>query len=214
VAVGSLGRRFLNNFFRLAAKHNLFLPRTVGPRKRRVSDFRWPPLRLCHALNPFHSIVTVNLLKRYWPAGLILAIVVIHAAIIGYVRTRVAKLAKAHSDTVEVGMFRFQNTADLSRVYQFRLHAVVDPSRRIETQELLIKKRYEVQEASELLLRQANVAWLADPAHLDIRDRLLDIITQQLHEPMVKRVLITDWLELPAGTVFSSTLVSASTTPR
>jgi flagellar basal body-associated protein FliL len=153
----------------------------------------------------------VNLLKRYWPAGLILVIVVIHAAIIGYVRTRVAKLAKAHSDTVEVGVFRFQHIADLSKVYQFRLHAVVDPARRFETQELLTKKRYEVQEASELLLRQADVEWLTDPTQTDIRDRLLDIITQQLHEPMVKRVLITDWLELPAGTVFASTLARAKT---
>lgn len=136
-------------------------------------------------------------------------IVVVHAAIIGYVRTRVAKLAKAHSDTVEVGAFRFQNTADLSKVYQFRLHAVVEPARRLETQDLLTKKRFEVQEAAEQLLRQVNVQWLADPVQTDIRDRLLEIISQQLHEPLVKRVLITDWLELPAASVSTGTLVMA-----
>ncbi|HBJ38351.1 MAG TPA: hypothetical protein DDZ51_27085 [Planctomycetaceae bacterium] len=135
--------------------------------------------------------------------------VVVHAAIIGYVRTRVAKLAKAHSDTVEVGSFRFQNTADLSKVYQFRLHAVVEPARRLETQDLLTKKRFEVQEAAEQLLRQANIQWLADPVQTDIRDRLLEIISQQLHEPLVKRVLITDWLELPAGSISATTFVTA-----
>jgi len=158
-------------------------------------------------VNP--KITIVNLLRRYWAAGLILMIVVVHAAIIGYVRTRVAKLAKAHSDTVEVGAFRFQNTADLSKVYQFRLHAVVEPARRLETQDLLTKKRFEVQEAAEQLLRQANIQWLADPVQTDIRDRLLEIISQQLHEPLVKRVLITDWLELPAGSVSTATFVSA-----
>lgn len=162
-----------------------------------------------HHFRLTRTFATVNHIRRYWAAGLILVIVVVHAAIIGYVRTRVAKLAKAHSDTVEVGMFRFQNTADLSKVYQFRLHAVVEPSRRLETQDLLTKKRYEVQEAAEQLLRQANVQWLADPVQTDIRDRLLEIISQQLHEPLVKRVLITDWLELPAGTVSAGTLVTA-----
>ena len=151
----------------------------------------------------------MNLIRRYWAAGLILVIVVVHAAIIGYVRTRVAKLAKAHSDTVEVGLFQFQNTADLSKVYQFRLHAVVDPARRMETQDLLTKKRFEVQEAAEQLLRQANIQWLADPVQTDIRDRMLEIISQQLHAPLVKRVLITDWLELPAGNVSAATFVTA-----
>ncbi len=77
----------------------------------------------------------MNPIRRDGAAGIILVIVVIHAAIIGHVRTRVAKLAKAHSDTVEVGLFRFQNTADLSKVFQFRLHAVVEPARRMETQD-------------------------------------------------------------------------------
>jgi len=150
----------------------------------------------------------VNFLRRYWAAGLILVIVVIHAAIIGYVRTRVARLATAHGDTVEIGRLRFQNTSDLSTVFQFRLHAVVEPARRIETQGLLTKKRYEVQEAAEQLLRQANIQWLANPTQTEIRERLLEIITQQLHEPLVKRVLITDWLELPAGNVSHAALAS------
>jgi len=157
-------------------------------------------------LQPLEAFAIVNFIRRYWAAGLILIIVVIHAAIIGYVRTRVARLAKAHSDTVEVGQFRFQNTSNLGTIYQFRLHAVVEPARRIETQELLTKKRYEVQEASEQLLRQVNLQWLADPVHAEVRERLLEIISQQLHEPLVKRVLITDWLEIPAG-VAATTLV-------
>ncbi len=148
----------------------------------------------------------MNFFRRYWAAGLVLVIVVIHAAIIGYVRTSVARLTRADGDTVDVGMYRFQNIGDLATVYQFRLHAVVNPTRRYEAEQVLKKRRIEVQEATEQLLRQVDTQWLADPIQTKLRDRILETIVQQLSEPLITRVLITDWLELPTGTIASASL--------
>lgn len=158
---------------------------------------------------PYHLNATVNFLRRYWAAGLVLVIVVIHAAIIGYMRTSVARLSRADGDTVEIGKIRFQTAADLTTIYQLRIHAVTNPSRRFEAEQVLKRKRVEIQEAAEQMLRQANTQWLSDPVHAKLRDRLLETIVQQLSEPLISRVLITDWLELPAGTVATASLVSA-----
>jgi hypothetical protein len=159
--------------------------------------------------DPYEPNPTVNFFQRYWAAGLVLVILVIHAAIIGYVRTSVARLNRAESETIELGWFRFQNSSHLGTVYQFRLHAVANPIRRYEAEQVLKKKRVEIHEASEQLLRQINAQWLADPAQLKLRDRLLEVVSQQLSEPLITRVLITDWLELPTGAVAAGTLASA-----
>ncbi len=59
----------------------------------------------------------------------------------------------------------------------------------------------EIREASEQLLRQAEPAWLDDPAQTQVRERLMEIVLRHLDEPLVQRVLITDWLELPVQTI-------------
>jgi hypothetical protein len=143
----------------------------------------------------------VNLVRRYWGAGLILMMVAVHAAVIGYVRSRVARLSSTESTAVEIGSFRFQPIGDLSTVYHFQLHAVVDPSKRHRGEERLSQMRMEIREASEQLLRQVDPTWLDDPAQTQIRDRLMDIVLKHLDEPLVQRMLITDWLELPVQTV-------------
>lgn len=145
----------------------------------------------------------MNLIRRYWAAGLILVVVVAHASIIGYVRSRVARLNRARSTAIEIGVFRFQNIKDANTVYQFRLYAVADPSRRFQAEEILKQLRVEIIEASEQLLRQVDAAWLSDPAQVEIRDRLMDVVSKHLNEPLVQRVLITDWLELPAATIMA-----------
>jgi hypothetical protein len=152
----------------------------------------------------------VNVIRRYWAAGLILVVVVAHASIIGYVRSRVARLNRARSTAIEIGTFRFQNIKDVNTVYQFRLFAVADPARRFQAEETIKQLRVEIIETSEQLLRQVDSAWLADPAQVQLRDRLMDVVGKHLNEPLVQRVLITDWLELPAATVMA---MPASTGP-
>ncbi|TWU47494.1 hypothetical protein Poly51_52940 [Rubripirellula tenax] len=127
--------------------------------------------------------------------------VAIHAAVIGYVRSRVARLSGMESTAIEIGNFRFQSVEDLSTVYHFRLHAVLDPSKLHRGKERVTQMQMEIREASEQLLRQADAQWLDDPAQAQIRERLMEIVLKHLDEPLVQRVLITDWLELPVQTI-------------
>ena len=139
----------------------------------------------------------MNLIRRYWVAGLILLMVAIHAAVIGYVRSRVARLQSRESTAVDMGHFRFQVVDDLSTVYHFRLHAIVDPSKQHRGVEQLSQMRLEIREASEQMLRQLDPASFGDPAQSQIRSGLMDVVLEHLDEPLVQRMLITDWLELP-----------------
>ena len=127
--------------------------------------------------------------------------VVMHAAIIGYVRSRVARLNNVRSTAVEIGAFRFQPVSDPSTVYHFRLHAIVDPSKRNHGEERITQMRMEIREASEQLLRQVDLAWLEDPSQSQLRDRLMDVVLTHLDEPLLQRVIITDWLKLPVAAV-------------
>ena len=139
----------------------------------------------------------MTVIRRYWAAALILVMVAVHAAVIGYLRSRVADVGDAASTSVELGGFRFQPVGDLSKVYQFDLHAVVDPSRRHHAEERLMQMKMEIHESSEQMLRQVDGQWLTDPAQAQIRRRLMEVVQKHLDEALVQRVLITNWLELP-----------------
>lgn len=139
----------------------------------------------------------MSLLRRYWAAGLILMMVAVHAAVIGYLRSRVAQIGDVTSTSVELGSFRFQPVERMETVYQFDLHAVVDPGRRLHAEERLMQFQMEILESCEQMLRQVDPEWLRDPAQGQIRRRLLDVVQKHLEEPLVQRMLITNWLELP-----------------
>jgi len=139
----------------------------------------------------------VTVFRRYWAAALILVMVAVHAAVIGYLRSRVANVGEVASTSVELGAFRFQPVADLSKVYQFDLHAVVDPGRRHHAEQRLMQMKMEIHESSEQMLRQVDGQWMTDPAQAQIRRRLMEVVQKHLDEALVQRVLITNWLELP-----------------
>lgn len=143
----------------------------------------------------------MKLIRRYWGASLIVLMVAVHAVVIGYVRSRVSRLSSLQSPVVEIGSFRFQPVSDMDTVYHFNLHAVVDPSRRRRGEERLHLMQMEIREASEQLLRQVDPQWLDDPAQTQIRDRLMGVVLKHLDEPLVQRMLITDWLELPVDSI-------------
>lgn len=128
-----------------------------------------------------------------------MTMVIAHAAIIGYMRSRVAELRKLQSTAVELGTFRFQSVEDPTRIYHFRLHAVVDPMRRHYSEERLARTKMEIHESAERMLRLADHQWLEDPSHQMLRDQLMEVVLSHLNEPLIQRVLITDWLVLPAG---------------
>jgi hypothetical protein len=143
----------------------------------------------------------VNLFRRYWGASLIVMMVVVHAAVIGYVRSRVSRLSNLNTTVVEMGSYRFQPVDDLTKVYHFKLHAIVDPSKLRRGGERLHMMRMQIRESAEQTLRQVDPKWLEDPTQNQIRDRLMKIVHTHLEEPLVQRILITDWLELPVHTI-------------
>lgn len=161
----------------------------------------WGGFRRDFEFPVFPEPVTVKLLRRYWGAALVLCMVAAHAAIIGYVRSSVARLSTMESTAVEIGSFRFQSVDEPGTVYHFQLHAILDPSKLHRGRERLTQMRMEICEASEQLLRQVDPAWLDDPAQTEIRERLMDIVLKHLDEPLIQRVLITDWLELPVESI-------------
>jgi len=125
----------------------------------------------------------------------------LHAVIIGYVRSQVARLKNAQSTAVTVGSFRFQPLRQPEFVYSFQLHAVLDPTRRNRGEERIAQMRLEILEASEQLLRQVEQKWLDDPSQVEIKGKLLEIALRNLNEPLVQRMLITDWIKAPTDTV-------------
>lgn len=151
----------------------------------------------------------MQLVRRFWAPAIILLMVAIHAAVIGYVRSRVARLSNMESAAIEIGHLRFQNPSVADCTYQFQLHAIVDPSRRFRGEELLRQHQLPITEAAEQMLRQVDPSWLNDPSQKEIRERLMDVVLQHLEEPLVQRVVITDWLCLPSGSV-SMTPMTAS----
>jgi hypothetical protein len=148
----------------------------------------------------------VNLIRRFWAPVVILVMVAIHAAVIGYVRSRVNRLSNLQVNTIEIGRLRFQNVGEPNFTYQLQLHAVVDPSHHFRGEQALTMAKMEIIESAEQMLRQVKVEWLADPSQKEIRERLMDTVFQHLDEPIVQRVLITDWLRLPAGATTPSML--------
>ncbi|WP_250928814.1 hypothetical protein [Aporhodopirellula aestuarii] len=144
------------------------------------------------------------LLRRFWAPAVILLMVAIHAAVIGYVRSRVARLSNLESSAIEIGRLRFQNVNDPDMIYQLHLHAVVDPTRHFRGEQRLTQTQMEIVESSEQMLRQVEPAWLADPSQKEIRERLMDVVLQHLDEPLVQRVLITDWLRVPSSATSSA----------
>ena len=143
----------------------------------------------------------MKILRRYWAAVLILMMVAVHAAVIGYVRSRVSQLNNEASTAVEIGEFRIQPVTNPSMVYHFRLHAILDPRKFHHGRERLAQHRMEILEASEQLLRQVDPVWLDDPAQAHIRERLMNVVLKHLDEPLVQRMLITDWLQLPVEAI-------------
>ena len=127
--------------------------------------------------------------------------VIVHAAVIGYVRSRVSRLSNLDTTVIELGSYRFQPVNNLSKVYHFKLHAVIDPTKLRRGEERLHMMRLQIRETTEQTLRQVDPKWLEDPTQNQIRDRLMSIVHNHLEEPLVQRMLITDWLELPVQSV-------------
>ncbi len=141
------------------------------------------------------------IIKRFWVPVLVLMMVGIHAAIIGYVRSRVAMLGETDEATQSVGLVVFQPAADPGSTYQFQLDVVIEPTRRVSGGAAVQAARLLIIEAAEQQLRRAESPWLEDPMHEELRRRLMTVMLQHLREPVVQRVVITRWMRTPYSPV-------------
>ena len=139
----------------------------------------------------------VNVIRRYWIFGLIIAMVALHATIIVMVRDQLAQIKTNQGEAVDMGEFQFQTVDDKSRVYQARLYAILDAPRSIRGRMEMEKNMATLAEVVGQQLRQAEKPWLADPTHLDLKDHLLQELTKSLSDDFVESLVITHWLELP-----------------
>ena len=142
----------------------------------------------------------MSFVRRYWGGAVVVLLVTVHAVVIGYVRNRISQLTQLESNAVEVARFRFQPVEDPSRVFEFRMHAIVEPSKLYTGRNLIEQRKLLIHEDAEQLLRQCEAGWLDDPAQIQIRERLMTVVLRHIDSPgLVERVLITDWLQTPVG---------------
>jgi hypothetical protein len=146
----------------------------------------------------------VNLLRRYWIPGLVVFIVLLHAAIVGYVRRQIVQIRQVRTGAVTLGTFRVQPLNRLDTLYQMQLHAELEPSDRVLGEALLRQQKISVRVAVERVLRESMPEML-EPASVEtLTDRLMDAVSAELGAPVVRRLWVTDWLILPVDRVLIS----------
>lgn len=142
--------------------------------------------------------------RKYWVAAIVVAMVLVHAVIIGYVRSQITRLKSLKSSTVTVGTFRFQTTQDPSTIYYLHVHALINSRDRLEVEDLVQRHHIELQALVEQNLRQVAPHWLQDPEHKELRQRLKEIISQELSISSIDQILVTDYLKVPASAPLAS----------
>ncbi len=138
----------------------------------------------------------MTFIKRYWIAGLVMTLVIIHAVIIGYVRSEATRIKVTASNEIPLGLFYVQSE-DKQRMTQLRVHVLVPPEKRLAAKATIEHHRWLIHEAIEETLRQLSPSLLQDAVLLEIKDQIKLAIDEALHEPLIERVLVNDRVELP-----------------
>ena len=138
----------------------------------------------------------MNFVKRYWIAGLVMTLVVIHAVIIGYVRAEATRIKITASNEIPVGLFYVQSE-DKRWMTQLRVHVLVPPEKRLAAKATIEHHRWLIHEAIEETLHQLPPKLLEDAVLLEIKEQIKLAIDEALHEPLIERVLVNDRVDLP-----------------
>lgn len=129
-------------------------------------------------------------IRKYWIGFLVLALVFLHASIVGVIRYQASLAKKDISCEVLLGDFLAYRTKNDSPV-EMTLHAIVPQKHRMKSRQLIELNAAQVRQALEEHLRQFDSRHLADPYMTDLRTQLLDILTQMLGPASVEDVLVT-----------------------
>ena len=138
----------------------------------------------------------MNLFKRYWIAGLVVCLVVIHAVIIGYVRAEAKRVKVTASNEIPIGVYYVQSR-DKLWMSQLRVHLLVLPEQRLASKSTIEHHRWLIHEVIEEKLRQLDPALLEDAVLLEIKEQIKLTIEDALQQQIVERVLINDRVDLP-----------------
>lgn len=138
----------------------------------------------------------MNFVKRYWIAGLVLTMVVIHAVIIGYVRSEASRVKVTASNEIPIGTYYVQSP-DKHWLSQLRVHLLVLPEKRLAAKATIEHHRWLIHEVIEEKLRQLDPSLLSDAVLLEIKAQIKSAIEDTLQEEIIERVLVNDRVDLP-----------------
>lgn len=138
----------------------------------------------------------MQLLRRYWIAALVMLLVMIHAVIIGYVRSEARQVKVNASQEIPLGVYYIQS-ADKQWLSQLRIHVLVKRETRLAAKANVEMNRWMIHQAVEEKLRQVDPALLSDPALLEIKTQIKTVVDEALAEELVETVVINDRIELP-----------------
>ncbi|GIW98172.1 MAG: hypothetical protein KatS3mg111_1505 [Pirellulaceae bacterium] len=141
----------------------------------------------------------MNIIRRYWIAGLVILLVTIHAIIVGYVRVEATKIQVASSNEIPLGVYYIQS-ADKQWLTQLRVHLIVQPEKRYAAKTAVEKNRWLLHEVVEEQLRQLDPSFFEDAVLLEIKEQIQLALSEQLQEDVIEQVVINDRLDLPIDT--------------
>ncbi len=153
----------------------------------------------------------MSFIKRYWIAGLVMLLVVIHAIIIGYVRSEASRVRIAATNEIPIGVYYVQS-ADSMWLTQLRVHLLVAPERRLEAKATIEQHRWMIHELIEEKLRQLDPTLLEDAVLLKVKEEIKTALDERMHAEVIEQVLINDRLRIPA-TRFEYPIPGAPTEP-
>ena len=146
----------------------------------------------------FFVWVTMSFVKRYWIAGLVMMLVVIHAIIIGYVRSEASRVRIAATNEIPIGVYYVQSH-DNRWLTQLRVHLLVKPERRFEAKSTIEQNRWLIHEVIEEKLRQLDPALLHDAVLLKVKEEIKTALDERMHEEVIEQVLVNDRIVIPAS---------------
>jgi|LakMenE01Jun11ns_1017448.scaffolds.fasta_scaffold9955902_4 hypothetical protein len=138
----------------------------------------------------------VDFFRRYWIAGLVLLLVIIHGSIIGYIRSQASRLQTTVSREFSLGEFQFVSP-DRKTWTRFQVHAVLTHNRRFQGRNTLNQQFWQVHEAIEQYFRNTEPALLKDPKMVEVKAGLKKVIDERVGDSLVDQVLVTQFMELP-----------------
>ncbi len=123
-------------------------------------------------------------------------LVVIHAVIIGYVRSEAARVRIAASNEIPIGVYYVQS-ADHQWLNQLRVHLLVKPERRLAAKAIFEHNRWLIHEVIEEKLRQLDPALLHDVVLLKVKEEIKAALDETMRDDVIEQVLVNDRVALP-----------------